>query len=114
MHVSRVQRASQPACLVAPRGLGAERTAPCARGRPSPVGVAWGAVIGGYDGYAASGRLGVSTARVAGRAVLTSSVSFASFLGCYSGTSCLAERVRGRDDWVSRFTRGIRDLPLHA
>lgn len=71
-------------------------------------------MIGGYDGYAASGRLGVSTARVAGRAVLTSSVSFASFLGCYSGTSCLAERVRGRDDWVSRFTRGIRDLPLHA
>ena len=72
------------------------------------VGVAWGAVVGGYDGYASSGRLGVSTARVAGRAVLTSSVSFASFLGCYSGTSCLAERLRGRDDWVSRCRFGGR------
>ena len=77
-------------------------TVSTATGRVHPVGVAWGAVVGGYDGYTSSGRLGISTARVAGRAVLTSSVSFASFLGCYSGTSCLAERLRGRDDWVSR------------
>jgi hypothetical protein len=65
------------------------------------VGVAWGAVVGGVDGYAVSERLGVSTAKAAGRAAITSSVSFASFLGCYSGTTCLAERIRGRDDWVS-------------
>ena len=73
----------------------------------SVVGVAWGSVVG-----AASGR-----PRAVGRAVLTSTLSFASFLGCYSGTICLAERARGQaDDWVrspAKIAR-MRSDPAHA
>eukprot|EP01052_Picozoa_sp_SAG31_P066286 SAG31_NODE_25086_length_468_cov_0.837398_1_plen_80_part_00 len=67
----------------------------------SPVGVAWGTVIGGFDGYIMSKRqIGVTMLQRTGRAVGASAISFASFLGCYAGLTCLAERMRNQDDWV--------------
>ena len=74
-------------------------TFPCRH--PAAVGIAWGTVVGGFDGYVLSGRqFGFVMAKNAVRAVAASTTSFASFLGCYAGVTCLAERLRNKDDWV--------------
>ena len=65
------------------------------------VGLLWGGIVGG------SGLDIGSSRRVAThKAVLISTVSFAGFLGCYSGATCASERWRGRDDWVNQAIAG--------
>ena len=71
------------------------------------IGITWGTVVGGFDGFVVSGReLGTAMAKHTSRAVFTSTISFASFLGCYSGVTCLAEHVRNRDDWKNAAIAG--------
>jgi len=73
--------------------------------RGAIIGLAWGSVIGGHAVYS-SGHRGMRLAGALSRSVATSVGSFGGLLGCYSGATCLAERVRGRSDWINAAAAG--------
>mmetsp|Transcript_67029 Transcript_67029/g.158161 ORF Transcript_67029/g.158161 Transcript_67029/m.158161 type:complete len:137 (-) Transcript_67029:37-447(-) len=73
--------------------------------RGALIGTLWGSVFGGYSAWQ-HGLKGQHLFREVRSSTISSAGSFAVFLGVYTGTHCVSERIRGVRDWQNATVAG--------